>query len=156
MANMANVDFREIRFTANDGITELPYYILEKTDSTQAVCIVMIPYYFLDNKNEATRSLNGSYATPDPQYIYCYYGNASFMNKGVKQHIEGKDYLIDPRGALINTIKSYEDGLFSAISYNGNKTINEFRDSLVSVFWIAFNGSWFNFSSSSRHRFLFS
>ena len=56
---------------------------------------------------------------------YCYYGNASFNNKKEKKHIEGKDYFIDPRGPLINTIKRYEDGLKSAISYNGNIHIKD-------------------------------
>lgn len=58
---------------------------------------------------------------------YCYYGNASFNNKGEKKHIEGKDYLIDPRGSLIHTIKAYEDGLRSAVSYSGNNNIKEMR-----------------------------
>lgn len=58
---------------------------------------------------------------------YCYYGNASFNNKGIKKHIEGKDYLIDPRGPIINTIKSYEEGLKSAISYNGDNSLYDFR-----------------------------
>jgi GMP reductase len=56
---------------------------------------------------------------------YCYYGNASFNNKKEKKHIEGKDYFIDPRGPLINTIKRYEDGIRSGISYNGNINIKD-------------------------------
>jgi IMP dehydrogenase/GMP reductase len=49
------------------------------------------------------------------------------MNKGVKSHIEGKDYLIDPRGPLINTINNYEDSLRSSISYSGYNTIDNMR-----------------------------
>ena len=52
-----------------------------------------------------------------------YYGNASFNNKKEKKNIEGKDYFIDPRGPLLDTIKKYEDGLKSAVSYNGNNKI---------------------------------
>lgn len=69
----------------------------------------------------------GNQIIVDGKKKYCYYGNASFMNKGTKKHIEGKDYLIDPRGPLINTIRNYEEGLFSAVSYNGNKKINDMR-----------------------------
>jgi len=63
-----------------------------------------------------------------------YYGNASYNNKKEKRHIEGKDYFIDPRGPLIDTINKYEDGLKSAVSYNGNLHIKnmvgtaEFRE----------------------------
>lgn len=67
----------------------------------------------------------GNIITVDGKKKYCYYGNASFMNKGVKKHIEGKDYLIDPRGPLVNTVKLYEDGLVSAVSYSGKSTIRD-------------------------------
>lgn len=67
----------------------------------------------------------GNIITVDGKKKYCYYGNASFMNKGVKKHIEGKDYLIDPRGPLMNTVKLYEDGLVSAVSYSGKSTIRD-------------------------------
>lgn len=52
-----------------------------------------------------------------------YYGNASYNNKKEKKHIEGKDYFINPRGPLIDTINRYEDGLRSAISYSGNNKL---------------------------------
>ena len=62
---------------------------------------------------------------------YCYYGNASFNNKKERKHIEGKDYFIDPRGPLINTIKRYEDGLRSAVSYSGENKINGMRGNVI-------------------------
>lgn len=64
---------------------------------------------------------------------YCYYGNASFNNKKERKHIEGKDYFIDPRGPLINTIKLYEDGLRSAVSYNGNNKLADIRNNVEFV-----------------------
>ena len=74
-ANMNN-DFSDIRFTGTDGITECPYYTLDKTDGTSAVFLVMIPWYFMDLVNEST-AVSGTYVHSDPSYIYCYYGNAT-------------------------------------------------------------------------------
>jgi GMP reductase len=65
----------------------------------------------------------GSKIKIDGKDKFCYYGNASFNNKKEKKHIEGKDYFIDPRGPLIDTIKRYEDGLRSAVSYAGVNNI---------------------------------
>lgn len=67
----------------------------------------------------------GKHIVVDGKNKYCYYGNASYMNKGVASHIEGRDYLIDSRGSLINTISYYEDSLRSSVSYSGNKSIEE-------------------------------
>jgi len=69
----------------------------------------------------------GNQIIVDGKKKYCYYGNASFMNKGTRQHIEGKDYLIDPRGPLINTVEAYENGLASAVSYSGNNSLQNMR-----------------------------
>ena len=61
----------------------------------------------------------------DGKKKYCYYGNASYMNKHIDKHIEGKNYLIDSKGSLLNTINTYEDGLRSAVSYSGYMSTND-------------------------------
>jgi len=53
-------DFGDIRFTADDGVTELPYWIEEKVDGDYAVFWVKIPYIP---------------ASPNSTIIYLYYGN---------------------------------------------------------------------------------
>ncbi len=78
-ANMTDGNFTDIRFTANDGVTLLDFYILNFTASGMASCIVMIPWWFIDKEREP-KTLTGSataYASTDPQWIYCYYGNAA-------------------------------------------------------------------------------
>jgi hypothetical protein len=78
-ANMTDGNFTDIRFTATDGITELDFYILNFTASGYASCIVMVPWWFVDKEKEpqGTTGSTTSYAITDPQWIYCYYGNAS-------------------------------------------------------------------------------
>lgn len=79
-ANMTDGNFTDIRFTANDGITELDFYVLNFTASTMASVIVMVPWWYIDKEREVlnTTALDsgGVYANPSPSYIYCYYGNA--------------------------------------------------------------------------------
>jgi len=55
-------DFGDIRFTADDGETELPYWMEEKVDGDYAIFWVKIPYIP---------------AYPDTTTIYIYYGNPS-------------------------------------------------------------------------------
>ena len=55
------VDFDDLRFTDSDGVTELSYWIMEKTDSTVAYVWVKVP------------SIPGS----GSKTIYMYYGNPS-------------------------------------------------------------------------------
>jgi hypothetical protein len=76
-ANMASTTQADVRFTGPDGVTELPHFQLDVADSTSAVYIVMLPWPFLDQKLE-----NYTYEYTDtmhrnPQFIYCYYGNAA-------------------------------------------------------------------------------
>jgi len=53
-------DFGDVRFTADDGVTELPYWIQQKVDGDYAVVWVKIPYIP---------------AYPGTTSIYIYYGN---------------------------------------------------------------------------------
>ena len=55
-------DFGDIRFTADDGVTELPYWMEEKVDGDYAVFWVKVP---------------SIPASPDTATIYIYYGNPS-------------------------------------------------------------------------------
>lgn len=78
-----NADFSDIRFCGPDGRTPLAHYIIEKTDSTSAVFLVAIPYYFLTLENEkyvSDVSITGggtAYSNTKPIYVYFYYGNAT-------------------------------------------------------------------------------
>jgi len=66
-------DFGDIRFTADDGVTELPYWIEEKVDGNYAVFWVKIPYIP---------------AYPDTTTIYIYYGNQMLLQQVmVKIHL---------------------------------------------------------------------
>lgn len=78
-AHMTDGNFTDIRFTANDGITELDFYILNFTASGLASCIVMMPWWFVDKEREghATTGSSTTYAITNPNWIYCYYGNAN-------------------------------------------------------------------------------
>jgi len=55
-----NPDFSDIRFTSEDGVSELPYWIEEKVDGNYAIVWVKIPYI-------------PKY--PEKAFIYLYYGN---------------------------------------------------------------------------------
>jgi hypothetical protein len=70
-------DFDDIRFTDNDGVTELDYWIQEKTDSDYAMFWV-----------EVADNLNSSDAT-----IYLYYGNTavSTTSNGTETFPDGFD-----------------------------------------------------------------
>ena len=80
-AQMSSTTQDDIRFTGPDGVTPLPFYQLNVIDSTSAVYIVMIPWYFLDKEDEIFNNIIYTTTTYPahkyPQYIYCYYGNAS-------------------------------------------------------------------------------
>jgi len=57
---MCKPDFGDVRFTANDGVTLLPYWVEEKVDGDYAVFWVRVPYIP---------------AYPESTKIYIYYGN---------------------------------------------------------------------------------
>jgi len=81
-------DFSDIRFTAEDGATQLPYWMEEKVDGDYAVFWVKVPYI-------------PKY--PGKTYIYVYYGNpdAEYVGSGD----EVFEFFDDFEGTEIDTNK---------------------------------------------------
>lgn len=52
-----------------------------------------------------------------------YFGSASYQNKGMRKHIEGKGTLIVMKGHLADTLKEVQEDLQSSISYAGGKDL---------------------------------
>lgn len=76
-ANMSSTTQDDVRFTGPDGVTELPFYQLSVVDSSYAVYLVMVPWAFMDKEAESYPYNVTGYAFKKPQYIHCYYGNAT-------------------------------------------------------------------------------
>jgi len=86
-------DFGDVRFTSDDGVTELPYWMEEKVDGDYAVFWVKIP---------------SIPASPDTATIYIYYGNpdatttSNQMLTGIAQLKEHKNYSAYDPNILFN------------------------------------------------------
>ena len=65
-------DFGDIRFTADDGVTELPYWMEEKVDGDYAIFWVKVP---------------SIPASPDKASIYIYYGNPDATYDGDPEQV---------------------------------------------------------------------
>lgn len=76
-AHMSSTTQNDVRFVAPDGVTELPFYQLNVVDSSYAVYIVMVQWGFLDKEIESYPYNTSGPMIKSPQYVYCYYGNAS-------------------------------------------------------------------------------
>lgn len=79
-----NADFSDLRFTDSDGVSELDYYIIKKTDSTSA--IVRVELIEIEPNNV--------------EYIYCYYGNSTATSES-----DGRN--------LFTYFDDFEDGLYT-------------------------------------------
>ena len=59
---------------------------------------------------------------------FLYYGSASAENKGNSTFVEGRVTTIEPKGSMSSLISSLKDGISSAISYSGGKTLEDMRN----------------------------
>ena len=81
-------DFGDIRFTADDGVTELTYLLYAKVDGDWAIFYVKIP---------------SIPASPDSTNIYIYYGNSSATTTSDK-------------AGTVDTYEDFESGTFGKFS----------------------------------------
>jgi hypothetical protein len=73
-----NADFSDLRFTGPDGLDELSYYILTKTDSTSAVVLVAVPWWIQDREAFKHITTGREYYSEDNAIsIFMYYGNTA-------------------------------------------------------------------------------
>jgi len=97
-------DFGDLRFTGFDGVSPIEYWIINKTDSSNATIMLRIPWYWGWNENERpqlhtnygvsygigeTPNIN-NYTNINPKFIWMYYGNSSCDN-GTKTPVDGED-----------------------------------------------------------------
>jgi len=70
----------------------------------------------------------GEYINVNGEKMKVYYGSASFKNKQIKKHIEGRDFLVKKKGSVESILNKIEDGLKSSFSYVGASSLKEFQD----------------------------
>lgn len=84
-AHMTDNAMTDLRLTANDGITPLPFYVINNVAGSYASVLVAIPWWFVDKErqqmNPNSNVAGGTYAMNTPSYIYAYYGNAAATSK---------------------------------------------------------------------------
>jgi len=117
-------DFGDIRFTANNGLDELPYFIMKKVDGDYATVYVRVPYIPKD---------------PDTMDIYLYYGNsgASTTSSGSATFIDFEDWedyddgdtlpLGDWTPDVVEEVLEIDD----IRAYHGSKSLYSYDDSAV-------------------------
>jgi len=81
-------DFGDVRFTADDGVTELPYWMEEKVDGDYAIFWVKIP---------------NIPASPDIASIYVYFGNPEAVYEGSGSEVF--EFFDDFEDGVLNTNK---------------------------------------------------
>lgn len=72
--------------------------------------------------------------TGEMYYTKEYYGSASIRNKDVGDYIEGKIINIPCKGSIIPYLKTVQDGIKSAISYSGGRTLSSLSFGNVKYF----------------------
>jgi len=120
-------DFGDVRFTADDGVTELPYWMEEKVDGDYAIFWVKVP---------------SIPASPDVASIYVYYGNpdAVYVGDGESTFLffdDFEDGVLDtskwalatpyPSGATVTE----HDGVLDVYKRRYPYTVQEFPDPIV-------------------------
>lgn len=120
-------DFDDIRFTGPDGVTLLNHWLINKTDSTTAKFMVLVPWYFgYESAERNNRNLNNwgkgvyntnYYSNETPKFFWMYYGNAS-VTSASSETLGGNTFFSD----------NFDDSDYSSwtrIATNANSTISE-------------------------------
>jgi len=70
----------------------------------------------------------GEYINVNGKQMKVYYGSSSFKNKGVKKHIEGRDFLVEKKESVSDVLDKISDGLHATFGYTGSTNLVDFQN----------------------------